>query len=336
MVNFRLILPSVLAVCIAGCNALPFFSSDANLRNPVPKPEWEQSLDRSETKDQKVTSSEKKRTPSVVWIPESQIRPKNSGAAQNRITGSDGQPILSAMSECIRPGYSLLDGVECDAEIDAQATAESTGGTVTSGSNESSQLDTDLLGGTPVPNTAKSLPPEPKMVETSVATELASRNNQGSESQNDQIPVSAIPVAATNSPARLMPARYERIVLSSDLVFEFAKFGLEGLSSAGQTALRGLRERFAKYDPTSFRKVVITGHADRLGKPKSNVAVSQLRASAIKSLLTSSGIDPDILEAVGVGSVSPVAHCPGKRKTAKLKSCLAPNRRVEIEIIGAT
>ena len=97
----------------------------------------------------------------------------------------------------------------------------------------------------------------------------------------------------------------------------------------------GLIERFAKYDATSLRKVIITGHSDRIGTPAANIKISKQRAAAVKTFLIHAGIDTDILETSGVGSVSPVKHCVGKTKSAKLKSCLAPNRRVEIEI-GAT
>ncbi len=98
----------------------------------------------------------------------------------------------------------------------------------------------------------------------------------------------------------------------------------------------GLIERFAKYDATSLRKVIITGHSDRIGTPAANIKISKQRAAAVKTFLIHAGIDTDILETSGVGSVSRVKHCAGKTKSAKLKSCLAPNRRVEIEIIGAT
>ena len=335
MVNSRSILFSGIALCVAGCSSIPFFSTDATPRNPVPKPDWEQSHEGTETKSKQDAGGEKKRTPSVVWLPESQVRARSIASNQNRITDGTGQPILTALSECVRPGYSLLDGTECGADPDSRVDAETISGTTPNVGDESSLLGSDLLGGTPQPISQKILPPASKIIDSSQAIEQSPGITRVSELRGDRTNAPKI-VQAAMTPAHPIPARYERIVLSSDLVFEFAKSGLEGLSTAGQDALRGLRERFGKYDPTSFRKVVITGHADRLGKPKSNVAISLKRASAIKSFLISTGIDPDILEAVGVGSVSPVAHCTAKDKSAKLKSCLAPNRRVEIEIIGAT
>ncbi len=337
MITSRSILVASIAACLAGCSAIPFFSSDATPRNPVPKPDWEQSQEGAASKSKQNTGGEKKRTPSVVWLPESQVRARVAASNQNRITDGTGHPVLTALSDCIRPGYSLLDGAECEADSNNRTEADVTKSIVSNDSNELSRLNTDLLGGTLEPTDGKALPPAPKLVDSTPANGQSQESLPVRELLSD--PAEApkiIPAVAKPTSMGLMPARYERIVLSSDLVFDFAKFGLEGLSAAGQEALRGVRERFAKYDSTSFRKVVITGHADRLGNPKSNVAISQKRASAVKSFLISTGIDPDILEAVGVGSVTPVAHCTSKGKSAKLKSCLAPNRRVEVEIIGAT
>lgn len=337
MINSRSILAASFALCLASCTGIPFFSSEATPRNPVPKPDWEQNHDGAEPKSKQRADSERKRTPSVVWLPESQVRTPAFASNQNRVIDSTGHPVLTALSDCVRPGYSLLDGSDCEADSNNLTEGDATKSIVSNDGNELSELNTDLLGRTPEAIKEKALPPAPKIVDSSPSNEGSQEDLPVGELLRDPIDTpKIIPAVAKPAPAGLMPARYERIVLSSDLVFDFAKFSLEGLSAAGQEALRGLRERFAKYDPTSFRKVVITGHADRLGKPKSNVAISQKRASAVKSFLISTGIDPDILEAVGVGSVSPVAHCTGKRKSAKLKSCLAPNRRVEIQIIGAT
>lgn len=337
MLNSRLLMVAGFALCMAGCGAVPFFSSDATPRNPVPKPDLDQNHDGADPKIEQNAGGEKKRTPSVVWLPENHVRARNIASKQNRITDGAGYPVLTGLSECIRPGYSLLDGADCGADSDSRAEAETVIGAMGNGWNKSSLLNTDLLDGAPQAATEKTLPPAAKMVENSIENEQVLQGMQDRDLRSDRADSPEIVQAsATPTSSRLKPARYERIVLSSDLVFEFAKFNLEGLSVAGQDALRGLRDRFAKYDPTSFRKIVITGHADRLGKPKSNVTISLNRASAIKSYLISTGIDPDILEAVGVGSVSPVAHCAGRGKAAKLKSCLTPNRRVEIEIIGAT
>lgn len=318
MVNPRSLLAASIVVCMAGCSGIPFFSSDATPHNPVPKPDLEQSHDGTESKTKQNASGEKKRTPSVVWLPENQVRAGNIASKQNRIIDGAGQPILTAFIECIRPGYSLLDGAECRADPDNRVEAETIIGAVANGGNKTSLLNTDLLDGAPQQATEKTLPPASKMVENSSENEQALQSMQVRDLRTGRADVPKIVQAsATPTPSPLTPARYERIVLSSDLVFEFAKLSLEGLSVAGQDALGGLRDRFAQYDPTSFPKVVITGHSDRLGKPKSNVAISLNRASAIKSYLISTGIDPDILEAVGVGSVSPVAHCTGRGISGK-------------------
>lgn len=333
------VLVIAITVAIAGCTATPFFSSKGGVRNPVPKPDWEQADSGNSTVESKSSNKgvkeKKKRTPSVVWLPENQVLARSIASSRGKVADSSANPIGTGSGDCLRTGYALLEGVDCDqtAEVANESSTDNEIGDV-----QAARLDTDLLGGAPA--TTVHQPPN-----GTVDTEeiLAASSNP-----NDNRPIAVEPVrvasevtriesrSANSTPARLVPARYERVVLTSDVLFDFAKFGLEGLTEAKRSTLGGLLERFAKYDATSLRKVIITGHSDRIGKPAANVMISTKRAEAVKAFLIRAGIDTDILEVAGVGSVSPVKHCAGRARTAKLKTCLAPNRRVEVEIIGAT
>ena len=328
------VLVIAITVAIAGCTATPFFSSKAGVRNPVPKPDWEQAGSESSTVESKSSNKgvkEKKRTPSVVWLPENRVLARSIASSRGNVADSSANPIGTGSGDCIRTGYALLEGVDCDQTVEV-ANESSTDKEI--GDVQTARLDTDLLGGAPA--TTVHQPPD-GTVDTEEILAASSNPNDNRPSAVEPVRVASEESRSANSmPARLVPARYERVVLASDVLFDFAKFGLEELTAAKRSTLGGLLERFAKYDATSLRKVIITGHSDRIGKPAANVMISKKRAEAVKAFLIRAGIDTDVLEVAGVGAVSPVKHCTGRARTAKLKTCLAPNRRVEVEIIGAT
>jgi outer membrane protein OmpA-like peptidoglycan-associated protein len=69
-------------------------------------------------------------------------------------------------------------------------------------------------------------------------------------------------------------------------------------------------------------KVEIAGHTDNVGKPESNMKLSQARANAVMAVLVKAGVAADRLVAKGYGDTKPVgdnARAEGKQK----------NRRVE-------
>ena len=69
-------------------------------------------------------------------------------------------------------------------------------------------------------------------------------------------------------------------------------------------------------------KFRIEGHTDSDGQEKSNSALSEKRAAAVKEALTDLGIDPSRLQVKGLGESVPVSD----NKTPEGK---ANNRRVE-------
>ena len=85
----------------------------------------------------------------------------------------------------------------------------------------------------------------------------------------------------------------------------------------------------------SYEAVVVVGHTDRIGSPAYNQRLSERRADAVKSYLMSKGIDGSRIYASGKGEENPVtgSACNGKSGQA-LKACLAPDRRVDIEVSG--
>lgn len=113
--------------------------------------------------------------------------------------------------------------------------------------------------------------------------------------------------------------------LAADVLFDFDK---STLTNAGKIALDKVA---ASIVPGS--KVVVVGHADRIGTAQYNLKLSQNRANTVASYL--SGKVQAQFVASGVGSTQPVVgtECKEAKGLKNLIACLAPNRRVTIQYV---
>jgi OmpA-OmpF porin, OOP family len=88
----------------------------------------------------------------------------------------------------------------------------------------------------------------------------------------------------------------------------------------------------------SIALVHVDGHADRLGSVQYNQKLSEKRADAVRAYLVSKGFDASKIETLGSGKTNQVKSCPdktgGKTDRKALIACLAPNRRVVVELKG--
>ena len=158
-------------------------------------------------------------------------------------------------------------------------------------------------------------------------------------------PCDAVPRAATAAPvtqaeraeppppvaaAPLAPPVIQKLTLSTDVLFEFNKADLK---SGGQQKLDELADRAKGAD---VDRVVVVGNADRIGSEQYNQELSEKRALAVKDYLASKGVESDRVQAEGKGKSDPVTgdQCKGLRN-AKLISCLQPDRRVDVELLGS-
>ena len=117
---------------------------------------------------------------------------------------------------------------------------------------------------------------------------------------------------------------------STDALFGFGKFDVK---PSGKDAL----DKFAaELKGADYEVITVTGHTDRIGTHKYNMKLSTQRAEAVKAyLVESAGIPADKIEARGVDGAEPVTkpgECKGKKATKALIACLAPDRRVEVEV----
>ena len=158
--------------------------------------------------------------------------------------------------------------------------------------------------------------------------------------------VAPVPVAAAPAPAPAptpivaaapppQPVVIEKITLSTDVLFGFNK---AELTPAGQQKLDELAKNA---QGANVEKVVLTGHADRIGSDDYNQELSEQRAQAVADYLKSKGVDSSRLQVAGKGESEPVTgdQCkrmgPESNKNQKLIACLQPDRRVDAELLGS-
>ena len=123
----------------------------------------------------------------------------------------------------------------------------------------------------------------------------------------------------------------QKITLASKALFDFDKAVLkpEGMAAIDTEIIAKLR------DVQKLELVLVTGHTDRIGSQAYNQKLSERRADAVRNYLVSKGVAKDKIETLGMGKTQPV---PGVTCTMtamkELIACLAPNRRVDVEVKG--
>lgn len=144
--------------------------------------------------------------------------------------------------------------------------------------------------------------------------------------------VTTPPAIAQAAPPALPtpPARCDfTVTLGNDQTFGFNKAALSGAAKEriGAEVLSKLAS-CAKVD-----SILVTGYTDHLGSQQYNQRLSEKRADMVAAYLKDKGANAQI-NVVGAGETQPVRTCDGKQSRAKLIACLAPNRRVVIEVRG--
>jgi OOP family OmpA-OmpF porin len=139
----------------------------------------------------------------------------------------------------------------------------------------------------------------------------------------------APPPPAPKPVAKPEPKKPAVVTLSSTELFEFNEATLTPDARKKLDA-----EIVAKARDANVSHVQIDGHADRLGSHAYNQRLSERRAEAVRAYLVSRGFDTSNIDTIGFGKTSPVKSCPGNMARKELIECLAPNRRVAVEVKG--
>ena len=164
----------------------------------------------------------------------------------------------------------------------------------------------------------------------------AAADKAGCECDKDLLPketcepkAAAAPAPAAAAPATPKPSA-EKITVAADALFDFDKAVLRAEGKAK------LDELVAKAGQIKLEVILAVGHTDRLGSAAYNQKLSERRAYAVKDYLVAKGIEANRVYTEGKGKTQPVTGdtCKGNAKTKALISCLQPDRRVDIEVIG--
>ncbi|KAF1026043.1 MAG: Outer membrane protein A [Acinetobacter bereziniae] len=124
----------------------------------------------------------------------------------------------------------------------------------------------------------------------------------------------------------------KRYTLGADALFVFDKKDLQGLNPKGKHDLDTLLLELKKF--REINSIRIFGYTDILGSHEYNQKLSKDRAELIKEYFTFNGVNNGLLAAMGKGPENPVVQCSSNLARAELIACLAPNRRVVIEVDG--
>ncbi|CAB3787062.1 Outer membrane protein A [Paraburkholderia caffeinitolerans] len=120
----------------------------------------------------------------------------------------------------------------------------------------------------------------------------------------------------------------QKITYQADALFDFDKAILK---PAGKEKLDDLA---SKTQALNLEVIVATGYTDRIGSAAYNDRLSLRRAQAVKSYLVSKGVPADRIYTEGKGKRNPVTTGCNQKNHKQLVACLAPDRRVEVEVVG--
>lgn len=129
------------------------------------------------------------------------------------------------------------------------------------------------------------------------------------------------PVATAEEPApvEVSVPEPEPVVVKGSAGFES---GSNSLTPEGKAEINRMAKELETADIAS---IVIIGHTDSSGPEEFNLKLSEKRAEAVREELIADGIDPNIVEARGMGETQPIADNSTVEGRAK-------NRRVEINV----
>lgn len=152
-------------------------------------------------------------------------------------------------------------------------------------------------------------------------------------------PPKPAPPMAAPKPVPVPVAKPKRcdatVTFQADEYFAFGKTTLANPAVMRPRIEKAVRDRLAQC--ATLEAIIVEGHTDRIGSQQANQKLSEQRAEAAKEVLVKDlGVPADKIETLGMGKTLQVKSCPDAQyKTQKaLIDCLAPNRRVVINIRG--
>lgn len=151
----------------------------------------------------------------------------------------------------------------------------------------------------------------------------------------------AAPQKAAPQKAAAKPKKPEPLNIEEKIELQGMEFNKADMTAGNKEDLdkflgvlgKGNKQR----GPVQIGAVIVTGHTDRIGSMKYNMKLSEKRAITVKDYIVSKGINQKLIFWEGKGPKQPIPvtkFCDNKMKRKQLIECLAPNRRVTVEVVG--
>lgn len=130
------------------------------------------------------------------------------------------------------------------------------------------------------------------------------------------------------------PNNIEKFNLSADALFKFNGSSLNDLLPKGRDELNNLATNIQNVY-SNIEKINLIGHTDRLGSEVYNAQLGLQRANTVRQYLNQKGLPIQIMSYSTMGESMPVTNgCFTVEDKEALRSCLQPDRRVAVEIMG--
>ena len=137
---------------------------------------------------------------------------------------------------------------------------------------------------------------------------------------------------AAPAPAAAPQVETKNFAFSSDVLFAFGKANLKPAAAQALDAMQ------SEINAAGLNNAAIqvNGYTDRIGKEAANLKLSQRRAETVANYIVSKGAPAANVTAVGYGEANPVTGntCDAVKGRKALIACLAPDRRVEVQVHG--
>jgi OOP family OmpA-OmpF porin len=248
----------------------------------------------------------------------------NTGGRAQYAYDSPSHAIRTGYGQCVRTGWWTPGTGSADCEPDLQrqqaavkqpqvvAQASPTRAAGSAPARELTAAKNDTVEVVP-------LPPRPQPVREEIKPAPAKE-----QLARDEI------ITALAATRPLAEPDYEKLTLSAGALFPLSSTSIKPL---GREKLDELVSRLKEIDYESVR---IVGYTDPTGPVPMNEKLSKRRADAVKGYLVSKGIDAKRIATEGKGGAQPLPKtrdCDALPRMEKI-ICYAPDRRVEIEVVG--
>ena len=141
-----------------------------------------------------------------------------------------------------------------------------------------------------------------------------------------------VPVVAAPVPAPAPVLQPQSFNLQSDVLFAHDS---ATLIPAGHDAVVQLYQKLHAQGADKLH-ITVKGYTDSTGSDSYNQTLSTKRAQAVADVLMAEGVQVTDIEVIGMGESSPTTgnQCDGIKSRNELITCLAPDRRVVVEVSG--